>query len=343
MQTPTFPGTDRPFAPINLGGNPFGWTSSRESSEAVLDAFLAAGGSFVDTADAYSAWAEGHEGGESERILGQWMADRGNRDQVLVATKVGKKPGREGLAHDSVLAALEESLERLQTDYLDLYYAHADDEQVAIEDQVATFDEVARSGRVRAIGLSNYSPDRLRAFMETAAAQGAVLPTAIQPRYSLVSRSAYETDLAPLVAEFGLAVFSYPALASGFLTGKYRGGLRRQRARRRGPEVCRGRRVRGRRRPRDGRRAARRGSRLGGAGLAPRSRCHRPHRLGLTPRAAGAAHGGHPARAGRRGPGRAGRRVLDLLRRAGGPALATARRADYAGDGPRGEQSEGGS
>lgn len=222
MQTPTFPGTDRPFAPINLGGNPFGWTSSRESSEAVLDAFLAAGGSFVDTADAYSSWAEGHEGGESERIFGQWMADRGNRDQVLVATKVGKKPGREGLAHDSVLAALEESLERLQTDYLDLYYAHADDEQVAIEDQVATFDEVARSGRVRAIGLSNYSPDRLRAFMETAAAQGAVLPTAIQPRYSLVSRSAYETDLAPLVAEFGLAVFSYPALASGFLTGKYR-------------------------------------------------------------------------------------------------------------------------
>ncbi|GAA4873111.1 aldo/keto reductase [Serinicoccus chungangensis] len=222
MRTPTFPGTDRTFLPINLGGNPFGWTSSAEASEAVLDAFLAAGGSFVDTADAYSAWAEGHEGGESERILGRWMAERGNRDEVLVATKVGKKPGREGLAHDSVMAALEESLERLQTDRIDLYYAHADDESVAIEDQVATFDEAVRSGKVGAVGLSNYSPARLREFMEAAAAQDAALPTAIQPRYSLVSRSGYENDLAPLVAEFDLAVFCYPALASGFLTGKYR-------------------------------------------------------------------------------------------------------------------------
>ncbi|WP_298746159.1 aldo/keto reductase [uncultured Serinicoccus sp.] len=222
MLTSTFPGTDRTFLPINLGGNPFGWTSSAEASEAVLDAFLAAGGSFVDTADAYSSWAEGHEGGESERILGSWMAERGNRDEVLVATKVGKKPGREGLAHDSVMAALDESLERLQTDRVDLYYAHADDETVAIQDQVATFDEAVRGGKVGAVGLSNYSPDRLREFMETAAAQGAVLPTAIQPRYSLVSRSGYENDLAPLVDEFDLAVFCYPALASGFLTGKYR-------------------------------------------------------------------------------------------------------------------------
>ncbi|WP_130013430.1 aldo/keto reductase [Serinicoccus sediminis] len=222
MRTPTFPGTDRTFLPVNLGGNPFGWTATAEASEAVLDAFLEGGGSFVDTADAYSSWAEGHEGGESERVLGDWMADRGNREQVLVATKVGKKPGREGLTRDSVLAALDESLERLRTDRIDLYYAHADDESVAIEDQVATFDEAFRSGKIGAVGLSNYSPGRLREFMETAAAQGAVLPTAVQPRYSLVSRSGYENEIAPLVAEFDLAVFCYPALASGFLTGKYR-------------------------------------------------------------------------------------------------------------------------
>ncbi|ANS78141.1 putative oxidoreductase [Serinicoccus hydrothermalis] len=222
MSTPTFPGTDRTFAPINLGGNPFGWTADADASFAVLDAFLAAGGSFVDTADAYSAWAEGHEGGESEDIIGRWMEDRGNRNQVLVATKVGKKPGREGLGRDSVLAALDESLARLRTDHLDLYYAHADDEDVDIADQVATFDEVVRSGKVRAVGLSNYSPDRLRAFLETAKDQGATVPTAIQPRYSLVSRADYERDLAPLVADFDLAVFCYPALASGFLTGKYR-------------------------------------------------------------------------------------------------------------------------
>ncbi|WP_151524057.1 aldo/keto reductase [Serinicoccus kebangsaanensis] len=222
MQTPTFPGTDRPFAPINLGGNPFGWTASADASFAVLDAFLDAGGAFVDTADAYSAWADGHEGGESEAIIGRWMADRGNRDQVLVATKVGKKPDRQGLGRASVLAALDESLDRLETDHVDLYYAHADDESVAIADQVATFDEVVTSGRARALGLSNYTPARLREFLETAASQDATLPTAIQPRYSLVSRGDYERTLAPLVAEFDLAVFCYPALASGFLTGKYR-------------------------------------------------------------------------------------------------------------------------
>ncbi|OLT39783.1 alcohol dehydrogenase [Serinicoccus sp. CNJ-927] len=222
MSHPTFPGTDRTFLPVNLGGNPFGWTADAEASFAVLDAFLAAGGSFVDTADMYSAWAEGHEGGESERIIGRWMAERGNRDEVLVATKVGKKPGRQGLARDTVMTALDESLDRLETDHVDLYYAHTDDDSVDIADQVATFDEVVRSGRARTIGLSNYAPDRLRAFLETAAEQGASVPTAIQPRYSLVSRADYERDLAPLVAEFGLAVFSYPALASGFLTGKYR-------------------------------------------------------------------------------------------------------------------------
>ena len=219
--TPAAP-TDRPFLPLNLGGNPFGWTADREASFAVLDAFVAGGGTFVDTADSYSAWVDGHEGGESERLIGAWMAERGNRDAVVIATKVGKKPSREGLAHGTVVAALDESLERLGTDRVDLYYAHFDDESVAVEDQVETFHSLVEAGRARAIGLSNYSPERMRAWFEHARREGLTVPAAIQPRYTLVSRAAYERDYAPIAAEFGAAVFPYPALASGFLTGKYR-------------------------------------------------------------------------------------------------------------------------
>ena len=219
---PVFPGTDREYLPVNLGGNAFGWTSDEEASRLVLDAFLDAGGSFVDTADAYSAWVDGHTGGESEAILGRWMADRGVRDRVLVATKVGAKPDRKGLARENVVRALEESLERLGTDRLDLYYAHYDDEAVAIAEQVETFDSLVRDGSVGAVGLSNYTPARMREFFETAVREGAAVPAAIQPRYTLVSRADFERDYAPIAAEFDAAVFSYPALASGFLTGKYR-------------------------------------------------------------------------------------------------------------------------
>ena len=219
---PVLPGSSLDLFPLNLGGNPFGWTADEEASFAVLDAFHAAGGNFVDTADSYSMWVDGHEGGESERIIGRWMADRGLRDQVVVATKVAKKPGREGLAHDNVVAALEESLDRLGTDHVDLYYAHADDEAVPVADQVATFHSLVTAGTVRAVGLSNYSPERLRDWFETATREGLTVPAAVQPRYSLVSREGYERDVAPVVAEFGPMVFSYPALASGFLTGKYR-------------------------------------------------------------------------------------------------------------------------
>lgn len=213
---------DHPFLPVNLGGNPFGWTADQDATFAVLDAFVAGGGTFVDTADSYSAWLDGHEGGESERLIGAWMAERGNREDVVVATKVGRHPDRQGLAHDNVLAALEESLERLQTDHLDLYYLHFDDEGVAIADQVSTFHSLVESGQVRAIGLSNFSPERMREWFETARREGLTVPEAIQPRYTLVSREAYERDHAPIAAEFDAAVFSYPALASGFLTGKYR-------------------------------------------------------------------------------------------------------------------------
>lgn len=222
MQIPSFLETDRPFVPLNLGGNPFGWTCPEDDAFAVLDHFHASGGSFVDTADAYSAWAEGHSGGESEAVIGRWMADRGTRADMRIATKVGKKPDRSGLAHDTVVAALDESLERLQTDHVDLYYAHADDESVPVEDQVATFHSLVEAGKVRAVGLSNYTPERLRAWVATAREQGMTVPAAIQPRYTLVSRTEYETELAPVARELDLAVFSYPALASGFLTGKYR-------------------------------------------------------------------------------------------------------------------------
>ncbi len=218
----TLPGSDLEIFPVNLGGNPFGWTSDETTSFAVLDAFTEAGGNFIDTADAYSVWVDGNIGGESEAIIGRWMASRGNRDQILVATKVGMLESRKGLAHDNVVAALDDSLARLGTDHVDLYYGHYDDEDVSIADQVATFDSLVTAGKARAIGLSNYSPARMCEWFETAQREGMTIPSAIQPRYSLVSRQGYERDFAPIVADHGPAVFCYPALASGFLTGKYR-------------------------------------------------------------------------------------------------------------------------
>lgn len=219
---PTLPGSDVELFPLNLGGNPFGWTADEEASFAVLDAFHARGGNFVDTADSYSSWVDGHSGGESERIIGRWLDARGLRDEVVVATKVGAKPDRKGLHPDTVVTALEESLERLGTSHVDLYYLHYDDEDVPVAEQAATLDTLVRAGRVRAVGLSNFTPQRMREWFETAAREGLTVPAAVQPRYSLVSRGAYERDYAPIVAEFGPMVFSYPALASGFLTGKYR-------------------------------------------------------------------------------------------------------------------------
>lgn len=222
MRLPDFLQTDRPFVPLNLGGNPFGWTADRDASFAVLDRFVAGGGTFVDTADAYSAWVDGHSGGESERIIGAWLAERGLGDRVQIATKVSRKPDRLGLDRETVHAAVEESRERLGVEVIDLCYAHADDETVPVEDQVETFHALVEAGHIRAVGLSNYSADRLREWVDAAHRLGLTSPAALQPRYTLVSRSAYEQELAPVAAELGLAVFSYPALASGFLTGKYR-------------------------------------------------------------------------------------------------------------------------
>lgn len=216
------PRTDLDIFPLNLGGNTFGWTSDRDASFAVLDAFVAAGGNFIDTADLYSVWGEGHEGGESEKILGAWMTARGNRDDVIIATKVGGLPTRPGLSADNVEAALEESLQRLQTNYVDIYYAHYDDENVAIADQVKHAHSLVESGKVKHLALSNFEPARMREWFETAEAQGLTLPVAIQPQYNLIHRQDFETGYKPIVDEFDVAVFPYFALASGVLTGKYR-------------------------------------------------------------------------------------------------------------------------
>ena len=208
--------------PLSLGGNTFGWTTDEERSFAVLDAYAAVGGNFVDTADSYSAWIPGHSGGESETIIGAWMNARGHRDQVIVATKVSQHPQFRGLKAANVTAACEASLARLGTDRIDLYYAHYDDASTPLEETVAAFGELQRAGKVRYVGVSNYTGARLREWIAAAQAGGWPLPVALQPHYNLVARQPYEAELAPVVAQYDLGVAPYYALAAGFLTGKYR-------------------------------------------------------------------------------------------------------------------------
>ena len=209
--------------PLSLGGNVFGWTADEAESHRVLDAFADGGGDFIDTADVYSAWSEGGAG-ISETIIGSWFAKSGKRDQIVLATKVGKKPDREGLAADTIRRAVDESLQRLQTDRIDLYWAHADDPDTALEETLGAFDELVRAGKVRAIGASNYTGPRLEQALETSRREGFASYVALQNDYSLVERAEYEGDAAKVVADNGLASIPYYALASGFLTGKYRPG-----------------------------------------------------------------------------------------------------------------------
>jgi len=211
-------------SPLCLGGNVFGWTADEPASFAVLDAYAAAGGNFVDTADSYIYQFPGNEPGQSETILGRWLASRGNRTDVVVATKVGDHPGRKGLAPANVKAAAEDSLRRLGIDRIDLYYTHFDDESVPVEDIVAALDELVKEGKVRAIGASNISPERLAASLEFSDREGLAKYVALQPQYNLVAREDYETARRAVVAEHGLACVPYFGLASGFLTGKYRPG-----------------------------------------------------------------------------------------------------------------------
>jgi len=200
-----------------LGGNVFGWTADQEASFAVLDAYVEAGGNFIDTADTYMR----PNMGQSERIIGEWMASRGNRDQLVIATKVGSDGG---LSAANIAAHVDGSLERLQTDRIDLYYAHKDDGSVPVEETVRAFDQAVREGKVVQVAASNVPPERLRESLELQADAGLAPYTWLQPHYNLVEREGYERDYAPIVAEHGLSVAPYYALASGFLTGKYRNG-----------------------------------------------------------------------------------------------------------------------
>lgn len=212
------------IAPLMLGGNVFGWTIDEKQSFAILDAFVAAGFNAIDTADVYSRWAPGNQGGESETIVGKWLRRTGKRDKVILATKVGMEMGEteKGLSKPYILKAVDRSLERLHTDRIDLYQAHKDDETTPLEETLETFAELVKSGKVTAIGASNYSAPRLAKALEISQALGIPRFETLQPHYNLVERAAYEGELENVCLEHGLGVITYFSLASGFLTGKYR-------------------------------------------------------------------------------------------------------------------------
>ncbi|WP_037680963.1 aldo/keto reductase [Streptomyces griseus] len=216
--------SDLEVFPLSLGGNVFGWTADEATSFAVLDAYTAAGGNFVDTADVYSAWIEGNSGGESETIIGKWVTARGNRSDVVIATKVSQHPEYQGLTAANIKAAADASLRRLNTDYIDLYYTHFDQPEVPVEEIIGALDELVRAGKVRHIAASNISAGRLRESLEFSDREGLARYVALQPHYNLVSRDTYEGELSDVASRAGLAAVPYYALASGFLTGKYRPG-----------------------------------------------------------------------------------------------------------------------
>lgn len=205
--------------PLCLGTNTFGWTSTPEQSHLVLDDYTAAGGNFIDTADVYSAWAPGNQGGESETIIGSWLAKSDRRAEVVLATKVGKMHPHDSLSATSIQAGAEESLRRLGTDYIDLYYAHAEDSQTPLEESIAAFAALVESGKIRYVGLSNFSAEAISRWFELA--PPAVRPVALQPHYNLLYRSEFEQLLCPVAKQFDLAVMPYFSLAAGALSGKY--------------------------------------------------------------------------------------------------------------------------
>lgn len=210
--------------PLILGGNVFGWTADRDTSFRILDGFVAAGGTTIDTADVYSAWIPGNSGGESETIIGEWLAARpGVRDRVQIGTKVFSLAERPGLSAANVAAALDDSLRRLQTDHVDIYYAHRDDTEVGQDEAFGAFDAAVKAGKVRTVGVSNFSADRLRSAAAVIADNGFTPISFAQDQYNLVARG-LETDVLPAVIEIGAREVPYYAIASGFLTGKYRPG-----------------------------------------------------------------------------------------------------------------------
>lgn len=225
------PKTNLEVSPICLGGNVFGWSANKDESFAVLDAFAAAGGNFIDTADVYSEWVDGHVGGESETVIGEWMAARGNRSEIVIATKVAMLSTRPGLSRANILAAVEDSLRRLQTDYIDLYYAHKDDSETPLEETLGAFDELVKSGKVRNIGASNYVGARLIEASEISRRHGFAEYSVLQNRYNLVDREPFESDSAPVLADLGISGVPFYGIALGFLTGKYQPGVELKTAR----------------------------------------------------------------------------------------------------------------
>ncbi|MDQ2886034.1 MAG: aldo/keto reductase [Chloroflexota bacterium] len=210
--------------PFSFGGNVFGWTTDEATSFKLLDAFVEAGGNFIDTADVYARWLPPHEGGQSETILGKWLKRRSDRAQLVIATKVGSDmgPRGKGLSRKHILQSVDDSLRRLQTDYIDLYQSHRDDEETPQEETLETYAELIRQGKVRVIGASNFSAARLSRSLQISKQNGFPRYESLQPLYNLYDREDYEQDLEPLCREEGLGVIIYSSLASGFLTGKYR-------------------------------------------------------------------------------------------------------------------------
>lgn len=224
MQTRKLGNTGLEISPLVFGGNIFDWTVDQATSFQLLDAFVAAGFNAVDTSDVYSRWVPGHVGGESEVILGEWMKRRGNRKQLIVATKVGMDmgDGKKGLSRTHILRSADDSLRRLQTDYIDLYQSHVDDPDTPIEETLGAYAELLRQGKVRAIGASNYKGERFAAVFETSKKCGLPAYQTLQPNYSLIERAEYEQNLRPICVREGVGVINYFPLAGGFLTGKYR-------------------------------------------------------------------------------------------------------------------------
>ncbi len=224
MKTRKLGNSDLEVAPLAFGGNVFGWTIDEPKSFRLLDAFVNAGFNLIDTADVYSRWAPGNQGGESETIIGNRLKQSGKRDRVVIATKVGMEmgPGKKGLSRSYILQAAEDSLRRLQVDRIDLYQAHKDDPDTPLEETLGAFGELIRQGKVRAIGASNYSAERLSEALRVSRENGLPAYQSLQPHYNLAERAEFERDLEPICREAGLGVIPYYSLAGGFLTGKYR-------------------------------------------------------------------------------------------------------------------------
>ncbi|MFD0975259.1 aldo/keto reductase [Salinimicrobium gaetbulicola] len=224
MKTKQLGNTDLHISPIIFGGNVFGWTLTEKESFDMLDEVTAKGFTTIDTADSYSHWAPGNKGGESETIIGKWMKERGNRDKIILATKVGSNPGKESrdVSKNYILKAAEDSLRRLQTDHIDLYFTHWDNEATPVEETLEAYQQLIKEGKVRYIGASNLSPDRVRESLAASEEHGLPKYSVLQPEYSLMERKKFEDGYWEIAKEYEMGVTSYFSLASGFLTGKYR-------------------------------------------------------------------------------------------------------------------------